>query len=454
MACRRCCRFADPQDAQTPVFSTEEVRRALTAGASAAWFQPAAPPSQTVRVGPHPCGGTQCPALEPTRHHCRIYPERPLDCRLYPFVVTRDASGRRLLLAVDTKCPYVQQLGAGRVLRDYGWYLLRLLESPSGQRLLVENPGLAGRPRPEFWVVAPIHDPSPPPAPEPPTGFVPLASRWAEFDRALTASGRPLSAYHRAAWAAWDDLLRCWWGPIGAHHDGVVAEQAGGYFLALPPLGPPITRETMEEAFARLGALNGGAPVSRVDNLPEALAERCRAWGYAVSLVEREYLYERAQLERQVEQGAAEGRLAIRPYRPEDLDACRRVYTLWALRRQSDTDDTAARAMLRDGFYAHRRWLEQAASLGVVGWVAEDLEGLCGYTLGAHLSSETGVILAEITTLEHEALPAMLAAALCRALAQPLVNTMGDALLPALARRKAGAHPFAVRPVFSVAKPS
>ena len=147
-----------------------------------------------------------------------------------------------MLLAVDTKCPYVQQLGAGRALRDYGWYLLRLLESPSGQRLLVDNPGLAGRPRPEFWVVSPIHDPAPPPAPEPPPGFVLLSSRWAEFDEALAVSGRPLSAYHRAAWAAWEDLLQCWWGPIGVHHHAVVAEQAGGYFLALPPMGPAAPR--------------------------------------------------------------------------------------------------------------------------------------------------------------------------------------------------------------------
>ena len=383
-----------------------------------------------------------------------MYPERPLDCELYPFVVTRDASGRRLLLAVDTKCPYVQQLGAGRALRDYGWYLLRLLESPSGQRLLVDNPGLAGRPRPEFWVVAPIHDPAPPPAPEPPPGFVPLSSRWAEFDEALAVSGRPLSAYHRAAWAAWEDLLQCWWGPIGVHHHAVVAEQAGGYFLALPPMGPPVTREVMDEAFAQLDALNGGAPVSRVENLPEDLAGRCRDWGYAVSLVEQEYLYERARLERRAERAASSGQLTVRAYRPEDLDACRRAYALWALKRQADTDDAEARAMLRDGFYAHRRWLEGAAALGVLGWVAEDSEGLCGYTLGTPLSSEAGVILAEITTLEHEGLPALLTAALCRALGKPLINAMGDARLPALVRRKMEDHPCAVRPVFSAARPS
>ncbi len=459
LTCRRCCRFADPQDAQTPAFSADEVGRAIASGASVEWFQPSPqPPSRTVRLTPHPCGGAQCPALEPGRHHCRIYPARPLDCQLYPFVVTRDAAGQRLLLAADTKCPYIQQLGPGRAVRDYGAYLLRLLEAPAGQRVLADNPALAGRPRDEFWTVSPIHDPSPPAAPEAPRGFVPLASRWTEFEAMLERSGRPLSAYHRAAWGAWQDLLRLWWGPLGAHHV-LLAEQAGGYFLALPPLGAPLSREVMDAVFALLDALNGGAPVSRIENLPEAWAASCRTWGYTVRPVEQEYVYERARLEHQTASASARAavgdRVAIRPYRPEDLDACLRVYTRWALTRQSDTEDTAARAMLRDGFYAHRRWLTEAASWGILGWVADDAEeGVCGYTLAIELSSETCVVLAEITTLERDDLQTLLTQAVCRTFSQPLVNVMGDAGLPALTRRKLAGQPCAVQPIFSAARPS
>ncbi|MBI4227024.1 MAG: YkgJ family cysteine cluster protein, partial [Candidatus Omnitrophica bacterium] len=164
LACRRCCRFADPSDAQTPALAPLEVRRAVDAGAAPAWFAPLPDgPSQGVRLTAHPRGGLQCPALAPATHHCRIYAARPFDCQLYPFVVTRDASRQRLLVGVDTKCPYVQQLGPGRALRDYGAYLVRLLDSPDGQQLMRDNPALAGRPRGEFWTISPLDDPLPPP---------------------------------------------------------------------------------------------------------------------------------------------------------------------------------------------------------------------------------------------------------------------------------------------------
>lgn len=458
LRCRRCCRFADPEDAQTPAFSVEEVRRASAAGASSEWFRLSPqPPSHEIRVVPHPCGGAQCPALEPGRHQCRIYPSRPLDCQLYPFVVTRDASQQRLLLAVDTKCPYVQQLGPGRALQEYGWYLTRLLESPAGQRILVENPALAGRPRGEFLTVSPLRDPSPPAAPEPPPGFAPLASRWAEFDRALEASGRPLSVYHRAAWAAWQDLMRLWWGPIG-DHSGVLTEQAGGYFFALPPLGSPLTHGVVEHAFTMLDALNHGAPVSRIENLSVAAAEQCRAWGYVVRPVEQEYVYERTALEQRLAPKAAramaDGRLTVRPYRPSDAEACLRVYAVWALTRQAEATDPSAKAMLRDGFYAHRRWLEETGPLEIHGWVIERAGAVCGYTLGVPLSSETFVVLAEITTRDPEDLDTLLALTVCRAVPQPRINAMGDAGLPALTRRKLAGQPCTVSPVFSAARSS
>lgn len=454
LACRRCCRFPATEDVQTPAFSAIEVAWARDAGASSAWFRPAAAaPSHDVQLVPLE-NGYRCPALEPSTHRCQIYDARPLDCRLYPFVVTRDATRRRLLLAVDTQCPYVQHLGPSRVIRDYGGYLAGLLNSPQGQALLASNPALAGRSREPFWTVAPLQDPMPPALAPAPDGFRPLDTSAEMLEAALDRSGRPLSAYHRAAWWPWQDLLQVWCGAIGAH-TVLLAEQAGGYFLALPPLGAPVTYDVMQQAWALLDTVNHGAAVSRMENVPAALAAACRAWGYAARPVETEYLYDRATLARRLDgaaRRAARRGIAVRAYVPADAEACRRMGALWGLQHAADTSDDQARAMLRDGAYVHRRWLEAAESLGIRGMVAELDGAVCGYLLGVAVSPAVFVLLAEVTDREIPDVSAALTAAVCRQVTQPWFNAMGDAGVDRLARAKQAAHPDATQQVFVVTR--
>lgn len=454
LSCRGCCRFADPTDAQTPTLSPVEVRWACEAGAQAEWFPPlATAPSRGIAVVPHE-GGFRCPALEPCTHHCRVYPKRPFDCRLYPFVVTRDRSRQRLLLAADPKCPYVQQLGPSPAMRDYGAYVARLLDAAPGQALLTENPALAGRWRDEFWVLHSLNDPAPSgPAPAP-EGFQPLDTAFEAFEACLDRAGRPLSAYTKAAWWPWRDLMRLWWGSLEAW-GCLLVEQAGGYFLGLPPLGPSVTPKVVERAFELLQRLNGGSGVSRIENVPIELAEPLRDFGYVVRQVDQEYLYDRRQLAERlgVQARRAARDLTIRPYRPEDAERCRRLYMLWALRRQAATEDPPARAMVRDGFYAHRRWLEDAASLGLYGLVAERQGEIVGYTLGAALTPEVFVVLAEIAALDTPALPAALAHALCQSVGAQWINAMGDAGLPTVARAKRQLGPAHLKPVLVAGLP-
>ena len=454
LQCRGCCRFPDPEDAQTPAFSPAEVQSALAAGGTPDWFQPVTPaPSHSVRLVPHASCGTHCPGLHLPTHQCTIYPVRPLDCQIYPYVVARDASGERLLLGVDPKCPYVQQLGPSPAVRDVGLYLGRLLEAPEGQAMLGENPALAGRWREEFLTIQPLRDPhAPPPSPAPP-GFSPLVQHAAAFEAAVAQTGRPLSAYHRAAWWPWRDLLRFWWGHMGGT-PCVIAEQAGGYFLPLPPLASTITRDMVAAAFHLLNDLNRGAAVSRIENCTAAQAAQCRDWGYGVHRVEQEYVYATANVRARAAAQARRARgavLVVRPYDPHrDAESCRRLYVLWALRRQMATDDPQARAMLRDGAYCHRRWLEEAEALGVFGMVAETPDGIQGYLLGVTLSDEVMVVLAEIVNSEVARIAALMTAALCRQVRQPWMNLMGDAGLSSLARAKQAEQPARVVEVCAV----
>lgn len=451
LSCKGCCRFVDPHDAQTPALSVAEAARAVGAGGSPEWFPPSPePPSRGLRLVPAGCE-SHCPALHAPTHRCRIYPARPLDCQLYPFVLTRAAEGRPFV-ALDTKCPYVQHLGPHAVLRDFGLYLARLLSSEMGQAVLAENPALVGRCREEFWLVQPLAQPNGPVSPAP-EGFRPLQDCLEAFEAALAASDRPLSAYHRAAWLPWSSVMRLWWGRAGGM-GCLLAEQAGGYFLALPPLGPAISREGVAQILALLHRLNAGTGVSRIENVPAEMAETLTSWGSRAVIVEQEYEYLRGPLRAQVAGPARRARrrlaLTVRPSRAGDAEGCQRLYALWALRRQAAAPGEAAARLIRDGFTVHARWLAEADALGIWGVVVERDGALCGYSLAAPLSSSTDLVLAEIGDSQLEGISEVLTEAVCARAHGVRLNTMGDAALPALARAKRRARPAAIRPVFVV----
>ncbi|MCG8429856.1 MAG: YkgJ family cysteine cluster protein, partial [Candidatus Omnitrophica bacterium] len=48
-----------------------------------------------------------CPCLNLRDDTCRIYAQRPLECRLYPLVLAR--SGGKFYLGADSQCPFVEQ---------------------------------------------------------------------------------------------------------------------------------------------------------------------------------------------------------------------------------------------------------------------------------------------------------------------------------------------------------
>ena len=106
VACEVCCRFPETDSFLRPYFTAMEIRVAVERGIPASFF-PELKGCQ-IEVVPNPSGeGYLCPAFAPTTSQCRIYDVRPLDCRLYPFVVMWDAEHRAIVLGWDTKCPFL-----------------------------------------------------------------------------------------------------------------------------------------------------------------------------------------------------------------------------------------------------------------------------------------------------------------------------------------------------------
>ena len=90
LKCSGCCRFSQKSSPWVPHLLKEEAKL-----------------KTKVKIVAHPGQGNfLCAALDPGKNRCRIYPRRPFECRLYPFLLNR--RGRKTFLSLDLNCPFAQ----------------------------------------------------------------------------------------------------------------------------------------------------------------------------------------------------------------------------------------------------------------------------------------------------------------------------------------------------------
>ena len=108
-SCDVCCRFLEADSPLAPIFTGAETEKVVAAGADASLFRPQADEkSSQVQLKPYK-DFYICPFFDPETSHCTIYPMRPLDCQLYPFALMRSEDRKKVVLGVDTLCPFGEE---------------------------------------------------------------------------------------------------------------------------------------------------------------------------------------------------------------------------------------------------------------------------------------------------------------------------------------------------------
>jgi uncharacterized protein len=454
--CKICCRFPDSKEVQTPTWSALEAGWLSGSKEKAGWLtrQPKRP-SLSVKLAP--CGsGYRCPAFKPEGAECTIYEERPLDCRLYPFTLAHDSAKTKVVLAMDLKCPYLEQHATDPEVADYAQKLADILESPEGLTYLGQNPKLIGPFWPEFIAAAPLPQAAPfirpevrPPHPDlKPLRFeqIPMLSQ------ALGLRRHTHSSYTLAGLLGWSDLMSLWWIRL----EGALvlfAEQSGGFFMPVPPLDARLNLPAFDAAWALLVRLNAGSGLSRIQGVEPEDLRALEAHGFSSVEEAPEYLYRRSDLAQlkgnayksqrwQINRFGRCGPYQVRPYRKEDLQDCLRLYTLWGIRQARRQFEAYPKALIRDGLFFHRSLMMHAQALGLVGRVLEVEGKIFGYTFAAPVSPETAVVFLEITDRALPGSAQLLFRALCRELEDlRWINAMGDEGLPGLRAAKKAYRP-------------
>jgi Fe-S-cluster containining protein len=455
--CEVCCRFPDPDSVLRPYFTGQEIAQAVDHGLAPAAFYDLQ--GCQVALVPDADGeGFHCPAFESETGACQIYAQRPFDCQLYPLALMWNAAHNEVVLGWDTKCPF-RVTEVPEFIRGHAEQVLTMLTEPAILAQIARHPRLIGRFQDDVVVLADL-----------PTLTQAIMTRWGPPLRrllwedlpgvisALDRSGqmKTLAAYSAPYHYLWNALLPYWWTDLeGARC--LFVQSPGGWFMPLPPLAEGSLERPLREAFSLMRRWNGSSAVSRVENIPAALASTLASMGYRLTPKEPDYVYSADALvrlagDRYKSQRALcnrverEGAIVIEPFHPRDRRECRLLFDEWNAQKRARGADSYAQFLLQDSASAHEVAWAHASDLRLVGSVIRKNGRLRGYTFGYWLDQKTWCVLLEVADRSIPGLAQYLFRETCRnALAHGAehINTLDDSGLEGLRQSKEAYHPLA-----------
>jgi len=113
LSCLRCCRYNCSPSIWAANLLKEEKRKLSL---------------QKIELIPYQASYICC-FLDPGSNFCQIYTQRPLECRLYPFLLNR--CERKVYLSLDLNCPGTQNRLNSKAFEKYLHYLIGYFKKPS-----------------------------------------------------------------------------------------------------------------------------------------------------------------------------------------------------------------------------------------------------------------------------------------------------------------------------------
>jgi Fe-S-cluster containining protein len=129
LSCDVCCRFLEQDSPLAPIFTDAEMEKAIANEVDLNLFLPTSDgKSAQIQLIPH--GDMYiCPCFNPETSECTIYPIRPLDCQIYPFVLMYDQDRAQVVLGVDLICPFAETEIQIEATQGYIDHMANYLES-------------------------------------------------------------------------------------------------------------------------------------------------------------------------------------------------------------------------------------------------------------------------------------------------------------------------------------
>ena len=394
--------------------------------------------------------GYHCGHLNETDNHCKIYKKRPLDCRLYPFLLVK--KGSSLSLGLHKSCCFVEGENPSlQNIRGYADYLKKKVSTRDIVSLIKSNPRVAVDYQGDVEIVAKLPELYK-------KACLPRLKRLTLqdkplFDKYLRAHTTNLSAYHFVNIYIWKDLFQISWAII---EDSlcVFYQDAIGIFMILPPLGK-VSVEAIKKCFEVMNWYNQNSEISRIENVDEKdLAAYTRA-GFKVKLKDTEYIYVRKNLAVLVGNTYKHKRASCNhfskyykraeflPYRPSMFKDCLGLYNLWMAKRKEENNDALYQQMIEDSMVSFNAALKSYRNIGLRGYVVKVDDEIKACSFGYPLHKEMFCILFEVCDLQLKGAAQFIFREFCRRVGgYTYINSMGISDLDNLKKVKLSYRPL------------
>lgn len=135
LKCTGCCRFAQSDSAWSPNLSDEDIQELLKNGIPPLFISE----NKKIRLTYNQKQDNfVCSLLDLKDNRCKVYPFRPFECQLYPFLLNRRKN--QVLLALDLRCPFVKEKHESQAFKEYARYLTGFLNNPDNLKAIKNNP--------------------------------------------------------------------------------------------------------------------------------------------------------------------------------------------------------------------------------------------------------------------------------------------------------------------------
>lgn len=451
LTCDVCCRFIDRESPLRPYFTKDEIWRLTEAGISPRPFRIL----DGCKIELIPYRDLYiCPFFRPAENRCSIYNLRPLDCRIYPIAVMKAQDGPSILIGVDTKCPYSNEVRCDDV-KCYTEILHSLIKQEGASGMIGDfqddvrvisslDRKIAGKERRVSI----------------PSNLRPLGiGDKPIFDSLLFGISR-LSSHSFITNFIWRDFFNYYWGII----DGCLclfAEYDQNIYMPLPPLGNNLKRASAA-AFEIMNLVNKNPSMSRIENLDDNELRGSMLPDYRHALKGYEYIYTRDDIVL-LKGDAYKGKrssfnyfvkhfnYSYEPFTSGDLDSCLLLYARWMKERYIANQDHLYKGMLYDSYSAHRLAMVDYKDLDLIGRVVRIDGAVSGYTFGFKLGPDIVTVLLEITDRSVRGLSQFIFRKFCKEFESVrFINTMDDSWLENIKKAKLSYRPYRLEPSYII----
>jgi len=452
LTCDVCCRFPEATSPLAPFFSNKEISAAADAGIPRGAFPPGEYGTGHAAMLEEFDSVNRCPAFRPTSNDCAIYAHRPLDCRLYPFMLMYDRKAKSVSLGLDSFCPILARKRTSRALDACAREIAEAVDGPL-LRTVVERRGVVTSWKDHIHVLHRLPN---------------LTRHLCRNDLGLArlvptvrdellpyfqAQRRGLSHYAFAPIVMWTGVFDLHWRTVGGRLL-IFAQGDGDCFMIAPPLGRGDAAQAADEAREIMRALDPDAPSPRIQEADDALAEELASAGWRIRDTRVEYVYDRAELA-ELKGNRFQKKRALcnrfererewqwRPFRAEDLRSAATLYRSWLARRAEARPDEFYMAQAEVSFRTLYGSLCGAEELGLVARALEADGEIAGLTVACPLhDGRSFYVMFEVSDLRVRGAAQFMYRQLCREMDSfTLVNAGSASGLANLERVKESYRP-------------